>query len=165
VVLPIIIKNENQQNKADLKKLFEIRIEQIYLSQKELEEDMSKILSEIKKENQQNKADLNKLIETKIEQIRKENQTAYKDLEHFLRIKLNENKTEIKQLIEHERQQIKYMFEIQLAKNTQELKQSIETESAKQTQQLSANQKTIKISIWAVGVLILAVFAFLLWKL
>jgi len=85
-------------------------------------------------------AKLAKLIEEKTDQIRKENKDFYKDLESTIKIKLDDNKSEIKNLIENERNQIKQIFEIEFAKNTKELKQVIEAEN-----------KTIKVSIWVIG--------------
>ena len=49
-------------------------------------------------------------------------------------------KSEIKQVIENERNQIKQIFEIEFAKNTKELRQVIEAEN-----------KTLKISVWVSG--------------
>ena len=72
--------------------------------------------------------------------IRKENKDFYKDLESTIKIKLDENKSEIKQVIENERNQIKQIFEIEFAKNTKELRQVIEAEN-----------KSLKISVWVIG--------------
>ncbi len=95
--------------------------------------------------------ELSNLIEIKIEQIRKENKDFYKDLEGTIRIKLDDNKSEIKHLIENERARIKEIFEIEFAKNTKELRQIIESETNKQTQLIIRNQKGIKISLFVLG--------------
>ena len=94
---------------------------------------------------------MSNLIEIKIEQIRKENKDFYKDLEGTIRIKLDDNKSEIKHLIENERARIKEIFEIEFAKNTKELRQIIESETNKQTQLIIRNQKGIKISLFVLG--------------
>ena len=105
------------------------------------------------------------LIESKIEQIRKENKEFYKELESTIKIKLEDNRSEIKQLIENERTRIKEIFEIEFAKNTRELRQVIESESTKQTQLLLKNQNAIKISLWVVGVIAIILSAVIIFKL
>jgi hypothetical protein len=91
------------------------------------------------------------LIEKKIEQLSKENKDFYKDLAGTMKIKLDDNKSQIKQLIENERNQIKHIFEIEFSKNMHDLRQVFLTELHKQTEQLFENQKTIKISLWVIG--------------
>ncbi|MGI6717944.1 MAG: hypothetical protein ACOX4D_02130 [Bacteroidales bacterium] len=130
-------------------------LDKINKLQKAQQEKVSKSLAEIENANMQNKIELAKLVEEKTDQIRKENKDFYKDLESTIKIKLDDNKLEIKNLIESERNQIKQIFEIEFAKNTQELKREIE----------SAN-KIVKILIWIFGGLglILSVLAvFKLW--
>ena len=48
--------------------------------------------------NSQNKTELAKLVEEKTDQIRKENKDFYKELESTIKIKLDENKSQIKQI-------------------------------------------------------------------
>ena len=130
-------------------------LDKINEQQKAQQEKVAKSLAEIENANKQNKTELAKLVEEKTDQIRKENKDFYKDLESTIKIKLDDNKLEIKNLIESERNQIKQIFEIEFAKNTQELKREIE----------SAN-KIVKILIWIFGGLglILSVLAvFKLW--
>ncbi|RZK07016.1 MAG: hypothetical protein EOO46_14855 [Flavobacterium sp.] len=138
-----------EENSRTLDKINEI--------QKNQQEKFTKSLAEIENANQQSKTELVKLIEEKTDQIRKENKDFYKDFESTIKIKLNDNKSEIKNLIESERTQIKQIFEIEFAKNTKELRQVIESEN-----------KTIKISIWLLGglTLILCFIALIkLWTL
>lgn len=100
------------------------------------------------------------------DQISKENKEFYKDLAGTIKIQLDDNKSQIKQLIESERNQIKQIFEIEFAKNTKELRQTIESETNKQTQLLLDNQKVIKISVWVIGgltILLSALAVFKLW--
>lgn len=111
---------------------------------KNQQEKLTKSLVEIENDYKQSKAEILNLVEDKTDQIRKENKDFYKDLESTIKIKLEENKSEIKQLIENERNQIKQIFEIEFAKNTKELCQVIENEN-----------KTLKISVWVIGGLIL----------
>ncbi len=128
-------------------------------------ENLSKSNAEISnlfKQNNQKLADINKsivnslasigkLVEQKTDLIRNENKEFYRDLENTLKLKLNDNKSEIKQLIESERTQIKQIFEIEFAKNTKELGQVIENATAKQTEIILKNQKGLKIVIWILG--------------
>src|SRR6218665_3890695 len=104
-------------------------------------------LNKINELQETQQAKIEKLIEEKTDQIRKENKDFYKDLESTIRIKLDENKSQIKQLIETERTQIKQIFEIEYAKNTKELRSRIEIESKKQTQVLLDNQYVIKVAL------------------
>lgn len=122
--------------------------------QKAQQQKVTQSLIELDNSNKQNKTELAKLVDEKTDQIRKENKEFYKDLESTIKIKLGENKSEIKQLIENERNQIKQIFEIEFAKNTKELKQVIEAEN-----------KTIKISIWVIGGLTLIISILVVIKL
>lgn len=126
---------------------------------------ITKSLVELDNINKQGKVEVTKLVEEKTDQIRKENREFYKDLESTIKIKLDENKSEIKQLIENERNQIKQIFEIEFAKNTNELKQVIETEVSKQTQLLANNQKIIKALLWFFGGLAVILSALAVYKL
>lgn len=96
-------------------------------------------------------ASIGKLVEEKTDFIRKENKEFYLDLENTIKLKLNDNKSEIKQLIEGERYQIKQIFEIEFAKNTKEIRQVIENGTDKQTQLLLKNQKGVKLIVWIFG--------------
>ncbi|WP_373397961.1 hypothetical protein V8V91_26260 [Algoriphagus halophilus] len=122
--------------------------------QKKLQEKVSKSLAEIENTNKQNKTELTILFEEKTDQIRKENKDFYKEFESTVKIKLDDNKSEIKRLIEIERNQIKQIIEIEFAKNTKELRQVIDAEN-----------KTIKISIWVIGGLILILTSLAVLKL
>ena len=112
----------------------------------------------------ENKA-LEKNIIVLLEKLQKESKDFYKDLDSSMRIKLDENKSQIKQLIENERNQIKQIFEIEFAKNTKDLSLVIENETKKQTQVLLNNQKTLKISLWAIGGFLLILNVIMLLKL
>ena len=114
------------------------------------------------KQNNQKLADINqsidnslasigKLVEEKTDLIRKENKEFYRDLENTIKLKLNDNKSEIKQLIENERNQIKQIFELEFAKNTKELRQVIENATDKQSEILLKNQNGLKILVWVLG--------------
>lgn len=129
--------------------------------QKAYQEKITKSLVDLESANKENKTALAGLIETKTDQIRTENKEFYKDLAGTIKIQLDDNKSQIKQLIESERTQIKQIFEIEFAKNIKELRQIIETETNKQTQVLLENQNIIKISFWLIGglTLILSVLA------
>lgn len=119
--------------------------------QKAQHKKIVKGLVEIENFNNQNKTELVKLLEEKTDQIRKENKDFYKDLESTIKIKLDDNKAEIKNLIENERNQIKQIFEIEFAKNTKELTQVFEKESERGRRLLDESQKIIKTSVWVIG--------------
>lgn len=128
-------------------------------------ERVDKGLVDLENASKQGKNDLAKLIEEKTDQIRRENREFYKELESTIKIKLDENKSEIKHLIENERNQVKQIFEIEFAKNTRELKQVIEVETKKQTDIITKSQKAIKISVWVIGSLTLILSALAVYKL
>lgn len=119
--------------------------------QKAQHKKIVKGMVEIENFNNQNKTELVKLLEEKTDQIRKENKDFYKDLESTIKIKLDDNKAEIKNLIENERNQIKQIFEIEFAKNTKELTQVFEKESERGRRLLDESQKIIKTSVWVIG--------------
>lgn len=119
--------------------------------QKAQQERIVKSLVEIENFNSQSKTELAKLVEEKTDLIRKENKEFYKDLESTIKIKLDDNKAEIKNLIENERNQIKQIFEIEFAKNTKELMQVFEKESERGRRLLDESQKIIKTSVWVIG--------------
>jgi len=125
----------------------------------------SKALESINKSIEKSISEIYSLVDKKTDQISKENKEFYKDLAGTTKIQLDDNKSQIKQLIENERNQIKQIFEIEFAKNTKELRQVIENETNKQTQLLLNNQKTIKISLWVIGGLILILSALAVIKL
>ncbi len=93
------------------------------------------------------------LIEEKMEQISNENKDFYKEFESTVKIKLDDNKSEIKHLIEGERDQIRQIFELELSKNFRELSQTIEKGSEKQTQILLEHQNNIIIVIVVLGII------------
>ncbi|MBN1182179.1 MAG: hypothetical protein JXB49_07820 [Bacteroidales bacterium] len=105
------------------------------------------------------------ILEENTELIRRENKDFYKEFESTIRIKLDDNKSQIKQLIENERIRIKEIFEIEFAKNTKELIQVIINETNKQSQILLSYQKSIKISIWLLGGVNLFLCAMAIYKL
>ena len=78
---------------------------------------------------------------------------------------MDDNRSQIKQLIESERNQIKQIFEIEFAKNTRELRQVIESETNKQTQIILDNQKVIKLSVWILGSVSIILSAIAVFKL
>ncbi|WP_221390981.1 hypothetical protein [Dyadobacter sp. NIV53] len=121
-------------------------LDAINVLQKVQQEKISNSLIEIGNTNNFNRTELAKLFEERTDQIRKENKEFYKDLEGTIRIKLDENKSNIKQLIENERNQIKQIFENELAKNTNELRHFIEAES-----------RILKTSVWIIGGLTLII--------
>ena len=137
----------------EISKQFDVNskaLDKINELQKIQQERVSKSLLEIENTNVKGKTELTELIEKKIEQLRQENKKFYIDLESTIKIKLDDNKSQIKQLIENERNQIKQIFE---------------NEINKQTELLANNQKTIKISIWLFGAILLILSALSVYKL
>lgn len=128
-------------------------------------ESISKNLIESVDLHKQNKVELAKIIEEKTDLIRKENKEFYRELEATIKIKLDENLSQVKQLIENERNQIKQIFEIEFAKNTNELKLIIEKATNKQTDLLLNNQQNIKIWLWSIGALCLILGGLTVFKL
>ncbi len=133
--------------------------------QKDLHQKLQDNLIEIAGENKQHKQALEKLLIDNIDLVRKENKEFYRDLEGTIKIKLDENKSEIKQLIENERSKIKEIFEIEFAKNTNELKSVIESKIDKQTEEMIKEQKSIKKLTGILGGTILLVCVSVLLKL
>lgn len=139
-------------------------LEKINELQKEKQKEIEKTLSEIESSNIKNKGELANLIEEKTDQIRKENKEFYRELESTIKIKLDDNKSQIKQLIENERSQIKQIFENELATKTKEIRETIESETNKQTLLLLKNQNIIKVSIWIIGLLIILLASYPIYK-
>lgn len=126
----------------------------------------STVLDNINKEIEKSISNIYNLVDKKTDQISKENKDFYKDLASTIKIQLDDNKSQIRQLIENERNQIKQIFEIEFAKNTKEFRQVIEKETNKQSQLLLESQKNIKISLWTIGgiiVILCGLSAFKLW--
>lgn len=126
---------------------------------------VSKNLIESVDLHKRNKIELAKIIEEKTDLIRKENKEFYKELEATIKIKLDENLFQVKQLIESERNQIKQIFEIEFVKNTNELKLIIEKEINRQTGLLLNDQQSIKIWLWSIGTLCLILGGLTVFKL
>ena len=72
----------------------------------------NKIVFETLKNNQES---FEKAVSNLIDRFRQENKSFYFDLEKTVKIKLDENRSEIKKLIEDERQQIKEIFVTELS--------------------------------------------------
>lgn len=124
----------------------------------------SKTLESINEGIEKSISEIFNLVDKKTDQISKENKEFYKDLAGTIKIQLDDNKSQIRQIIENERNQIKQIFEIEFAKNTKELKQVIETETNKQTQILANNQQSIKILIYIFGALTLLINGLIAYK-
>lgn len=124
----------------------------------------SKTLESINEGIEKSISEIFNLVDKKTDQISKENKEFYKDLAGTIKIQLDDNKSQIRQIIENERNQIKQIFEIEFAKNTKELKQVIEIETNKQTQILANNQQSIKILIYIFGGLTLLISGLIAYK-
>lgn len=90
------IRKENKDFYENLESTIKIKLDKINELQKAQQESFAKNLTEIENANKQHKTELAKLVEEKTDQIRKENKDFYKDLESTVKIKLDDNKSEIK---------------------------------------------------------------------
>lgn len=124
----------------------------IKLEKKQIE-NISKALNDLLKGREETKLILCKLIEERMDILRKENKEFYIDLDKTIKIKLEDNKSQISQLIEYERNRIKDIIIDEFLKNTKTLELQINN----QTESLLRGQKIIKYSIWGLGVIILII--------
>jgi ABC-type transporter Mla subunit MlaD len=130
-------------------------LDKINESQKTQQAKVVQSLHEIEGVSKQSKKELASIIEEGADLIRKENKGFYRELESTIQIKLDDNRSQIKQLIESERFQIKQIIEIEFAKNTKELSNVFETLTNRQTQEILESHKIIKVSIWVIGAIII----------
>lgn len=144
---------EFKKNSQTFEKIIDIQNNQ--------QQTLSKSLTNLEDLVKQNQIEITSILNEKTDYIRQENKEFYRDLESTIKIKLDENKSQIKQLIESERNQIKEIFEIEFSKNLKKVRQIIESETSTQTLELLKSQKSIKILIWVFGFGILLVFAVL----
>ena len=132
-------------------------LEEFATQQQKKQEDLAKSLislqdanksgnEEIKKQNESFEKNLLSLVE----KLRKENKDFYLDFEETVKIKLDENKSGIKQLIENERSQIKEIFERELSKRTDEI---------------VSKQKGLQTTFWIIGVILVILNVVVLIKL
>jgi chromosome segregation ATPase len=121
-----------------------------------IEENFKKINKSISQAN----LELNKTLENKIDTIRKDNKEFYRDLESTIKIKLDDNKSQIKQLIENERSQIKQF----IIDETTKVKNVLLEDNSRKTDVLKRETKSIKISIWVLGVILIIMASVLIYK-
>ena len=102
---------------------YSIQLEELVLQQVKKHQEIEASFEEIEESNQKHHEHLKKLNleigkdqSERIEQLRKENKSFYLDFEQTLKIKLDENKSEIKALIEAERSKIQEIFSAELDK-------------------------------------------------
>jgi hypothetical protein len=112
---------------------------------------IEKSLSDLAATNAEGKKELTKLIDERIDVLRKENKDFYKELEATIKIKLEDNKSEIKRLIENERLQMKEIITNELATRTREIREAMEAETGKQTVLLVAAQGQTRMAVWIMG--------------
>ncbi len=144
------------------------KLEALIASYGEISDQFEKSVKMLENMHELHKGHLEKvenILENNTELIRKENKDFYKEFESTIRIKLDDNKSQIKQLIENERIRIKEIFELEFAKNTKELMQVIINENNKQSQILLNNQKGIKLSLLVFGGLTVILCAMAVYKL
>lgn len=120
------------------------------------EENFKKINKNISQAN----LELNKTLENKIDTIRKDNKEFYRDLESTIKIKLDDNKSQIKQLIENERSQIKQF----IIEETTKIKNVLLEDNSRKTDVLKRETKSIKISTWVLGVILIIMASVIIYK-
>jgi hypothetical protein len=123
------LKKENRQFYLGFEKGIKIQLNESFKKQIAKHEEVKKSLNTITNENKNNfqqlqilNTQVGKKLNDSLEELRKENRQFYLDFEKVVRIKLDEHKSEIKQLIENERLQIKEIFENKLEKQTADIK-------------------------------------------
>lgn len=130
------------------------------LYQTELTENITSSLKEVDDNQKLHQAELTKTIESEIDTLSKNNKELYQDWEKDLRIKLENYKSEIKQLIEYERNQIRQIFEIEFSKAVKTLSETIQNES----QSIRKKQNTDKNFILFFCFVIILLCAFIIYK-
>ena len=118
--------------------------------------EFKKTLAEIENSNEENQEELKiinvqtrKALVGELDQIRVANKGFHLDMEQSLRVKLSENKSEIKTLIEAEREKQKEIL-------TQELK--------RQSNLIFDNQKNITTLLYVIGAILFLVLGLLLYS-
>lgn len=112
-----LILDQFEQNSSALQDLAKKQVAKHH----EIKKSLDEISGENEKSYQQLKAlndEIGKNLNLSIEELRKENRQFYLDFEKVVRIKLEEHKSEIKQLIENERLRIKEMIDNKVDKQT-----------------------------------------------
>lgn len=112
---------------------------------------LEKSLADLTRANADGQKELSGLIDAKITELRDENKKFYRDLEDTIRIKLDDNKREVKSLIENERLQIKEIITNELAMRTREMRDAMESESGKQTALILAAAKQTRMALFILG--------------
>lgn len=132
-------------------------LEEFAAQQQKKQEELTKSLTSLHDENKVGKEEIKKQNESfeknlssLVEKLRKENKDFYLDLEKTVKIKLDENRSEIKQLIENERNRIKEIFETELSKRTGEI---------------LSKQKGLQITSWIIGSVLVILNVVVLLKL
>ena len=94
-------------------------------------------------------------LTTGLDGIKRENRQHYSDLETLVRLKLDENKADIKQFIEHERGQIATLIDTR----SQAVEGFIVAKTDEKITQLVKNQQSMQTTLWVLGVLLVVVLA------
>jgi hypothetical protein len=144
------------KNSNELKSIVEIQRKQV--------ENIKESIVEFQKSNKKNHDILVKLLEDKIEVLRKENKEFYRELEGTIKIKLDDNKAQIKQLIESERIRIKEIFEHEFHITTKELKSHIDNQFKDINEQLKQSQKSIRNTLLILGIITIVISLVILIK-
>jgi uncharacterized protein YdcH (DUF465 family) len=145
----ISVLKENNVNFIKLKKDHEDLISSIEKSIKSINSSIDEM-----------EVEFSKLIQQKTDLIRKENKEFYHDFEKTVHLKLRDHRSEIKQLIESERSQIKQIIEGESSK----VKELIQANSSQYIEILKKETKTLKISVWVLGGILIVLASFLVYK-
>ena len=87
--------------------------------------------------------------------VKRENREQYTDLEKLVRLKLDENKADVKQFIEHERGQIATLIDTR----SQAVENFIVVKTDEKIVQLIKNQQSMQTTLWILGSLLVVVLA------
>ncbi len=140
------ILNQFSVNNTTLEKISKQHIDQ--------QNKIAKEIKEIGVSNMQGQLEINQMIEGKMELLFKNNKEFYRELEGTIKIKLDDSRSQIKQLIESERGQIKQIFELEFSRNTKELSNTI-----------LSGQKSLKTIVWILGIVTITLSSLLVFKM
>ena len=121
-----------------------------------IEENFKKINKNIYEAN----LELNSTLEDKIDIIRKENKEFYRDLESTIKIKLEDNMSQIKQLIKSERLQLKQIIESTIKQFEEKINSNIHSPLKSQLKAINLT----KWSVWMIGIVTISLLSISIFK-
>lgn len=140
------------------------KLDEIFKLHKEQTDLITIGLQDINSYNRDHKKEFDKEFELKFENLKKDNKQFYKDLNETLKLKLDENLSLIRQLIESERSHIKQLIELEFYKNTQDLKNEFSNKLNEQNLMIHQNNLVIKYLLIGFGLINLIASIFIILK-